>query len=508
MSTGKVWLVGAGPGDAGLLTLKGARVLAEAEVVVYDSLVGDGVLCMIPDTARLIDVGKRAGNHTMPQEQINQVLLEEARKGLRVVRLKGGDPFLFGRGGEELELLSREGVPYEVVPGVTSCIAVPAYNGIPVTHRDYCSSVHVITGHKKAGQKYDINFRALTETKGTLVFLMGLKALPDICQGLLEAGMDPAMPAAVLQQGTTAGQRRVVATISTLKEASDKAGIRTPAIIVVGEVCRLEKEFAWYEKLPLAGCKVVVTRPRSLVSAMAQKLRSKGAEVLELPAIAVEPVKDRSAVTECLERLEEYQWLAFTSPSGVDIFFDVFLREAGKDIRALGPVKIAAIGGGTSRALEKRGIYPDLIPMNFDGASLGREMARVCEPGARILLPRAAMGNREILEELGKRTDLQVDDVATYDTLYQSQELVDEAREVEQGEIHCAVFTSASTVRGFVRACPGLDYTKVKAACIGKQTCQAAESWGMEAYTAQQASMDSLLDLVIRLKAEGKIGIS
>ena len=192
MSTGKVWLVGAGPGDAGLLTIKGANVLARAEVVVYDSLVGDGVLAMVPESARRINVGKRAGNHTMPQEEINQVLLEEARKGLRVVRLKGGDPFLFGRGGEELELLTEAGIPYEVVPGVTSCIAVPAYNGIPVTHRDFCSSVHVITGHKKAGEAYDIDFKALKETKGTLVFLMGLKALPDICRGLLEAGMDPA----------------------------------------------------------------------------------------------------------------------------------------------------------------------------------------------------------------------------------------------------------------------------------------------------------------------------
>ena len=216
MKKGKVWLVGAGPGDIGLFTLKGKQVLEQAEVVVYDSLVGDGVLAMVPKGIRTINVGKRAGHHLVPQEQINEILLEEAKKGQRVVRLKGGDPFLFGRGGEELELLKENGIPFEVVPGVTSSIAVPAYNGIPVTHRDYCSSVHIITGHKKKGQEYDIDFDALVRTRGTLVFLMGVTALPDICQHLLEAGMDPSTPAAILQQGTTAGQKKIVATVATL----------------------------------------------------------------------------------------------------------------------------------------------------------------------------------------------------------------------------------------------------------------------------------------------------
>ena len=251
MKMGKVWLVGAGPGDAGLFTLKGQQVLNKAEVVVYDSLVGQGVLTMIPESARLIYVGKRADRHTMPQEQINEILLEEAQKGYRVVRLKGGDPFLFGRGGEELELLSRNHVPYEVVPGVTSPLAVPAYNGIPVTHRDFCSSLHIITGHKRAGKEYDIDFKALVDTKGTLVFLMGAAALKDICTGLLNAGMDPAMPAALLQKGTTAGQKRIVADVGTLPEEAQRRGVETPAIIVVGKVCALADTFAWYEKLPL-----------------------------------------------------------------------------------------------------------------------------------------------------------------------------------------------------------------------------------------------------------------
>ena len=218
MKVGKVWLVGAGPGDAGLFTLKGCEVLKKAEVVVYDSLVGQGVLTKIPDSARRIYVGKRADKHTVPQEQINEILLEEAKKGYRVVRLKGGDPFLFGRGGEELELLTENQIPYEVVPGVTSPLAVPAYNGIPVTHRDFCSSLHIITGHRRAGQEYDIDFEALVRTKGTLVFLMGVASLGDICRGLLDAGMDPAMPAAVLQKGTTAGQKRIVSDIENLPE--------------------------------------------------------------------------------------------------------------------------------------------------------------------------------------------------------------------------------------------------------------------------------------------------
>lgn len=501
--TGKVWLVGAGPGDVGLFTLKGKQVLEQAEVVVYDSLVGDGVLAMVPAGARLINVGKRAGHHLMKQEMINQVLLEEAQKGYRVVRLKGGDPFLFGRGGEELELLSEHGIPYEVVPGVTSCIAVPAYNGIPVTHRDYCSSVHVITGHKKAGQSYNIDFEALVRTGGTLVFLMGVTALEDICSNLIKAGMSPSVPAAILQQGTTAGQKRIVATVGTLKEEVDRQGILTPAIIVVGGVCEVADRFEWYEKLPLAGCKIVVTRPKELISQMADRLRKQGAEVLELPAIALSPVEDDRKIRECLEQLEKYQWIAFTSPSGVKIFFE-FLKKNGKDIRALGRAKIAAIGKGTKRELEARGMYPDLMPEVFDGASLGKKMAECCEENSYILIPRAAIGNAEIIRELSVRKDLVVDDVATYETRYEVQSIVDESGAFERGEIDYAVFTSASTVRGFVHALPGLEYSKVKAVCIGKQTAAQAEEYGMHTYTAKEASIDSLVELVIQLAGEKK----
>ena len=499
MNTGKVWLVGAGPSDAGLFTLKGKEVLSQAEVVVYDALVGHGVLAMVPPEAKLIDVGKRAGNHTMPQEQINQVLLEEARAGRRVVRLKGGDPFMFGRGGEELELLVEHGIPYEVVPGVTSPIAVPAYNGIPVTHRDYTSSLHIITGHKRQGEAYDIDFKALVDTKGTLVFLMGVTALPDICASLLEAGMDPQMPAAVLQKGTTAGQKRIVSTVAELPEEVKRQGVETPAIIVVGKVCALAEEFAWYENLPLAGYKVLVTRPKDLISTMSAKLRTLGAEVLELPAIRTEPLEDQRELHQAFNELDTYDWAAFTSPTGVKIFFEELLK-TGTDIRKLGGIRIAAIGKGTEKALKERGLIPDLIPEIYDGASLGKALREACCGEERILIPRAKIGNHEILEELEKKPGLRISDIATYDTFYENQEIIDEKKEFEQGGIDCAVFTSASTVRGFAAACPDLDYTKVTAACIGKQTKAAADFYGMKTYMAEKATIDSVLELVIRLK--------
>lgn len=502
MTKGKVWLVGAGPGDIGLFTKKGMDVLQNAEVVVYDSLVGQGVLSMIPNDVITINVGKRAGNHTLPQEEINKVLLEQAQKGYRVVRLKGGDPFLFGRGGEELVLLREHQIPYEIVPGVTSPLAVPAYNGIPVTHRDFCSSLHIITGHKKAGMEYDIDFEALVRTKGTLVFLMGVTALEDICNCLMKAGMDSDMPAAILQQGTTAGQKRIVATVGTLKAEVDRQGIETPAIIVVGKVCGLAKEFSWYEQLPLAGYKVLLTRPRDLISSTAQKLRVQGAEVLELPAIRTEAIEENEALRRAWKQMNEYQWIVFTSPTGVKIFFEQMKKESC-DIRALGSVKIAAIGEGTKKALRERGFFVDLMPEIYDGENLARALAVQLSGKEKILIPRAEAGNPELVKIL-EEVDACVDDIPTYRTCYESQDIIDEAAEFEKGKIDCAVFTSASTVRGFAEAVKGLDFSKVKAACIGKQTRAEAEKYGMQTWMAEKATMDSLVRLVIDIKSEGE----
>ena len=500
---GKVWLVGAGPGDPGLFTLKGKEVLSRADVVVYDALVGSGVLTMIPKDAELINVGKRSSNHLAPQETINRILVEEAKKGKRVVRLKGGDPFLFGRGGEEMELLKLEKIPCDVVPGVTSAIAVPAYNGIPVTHRDFCSSVHIITGHKKKDEKYDIDFEALVRTKGTLVFLMGVKALPDIMKGLLENGCDPFMPAAILQKGTLAGQKRIVATVSTLEEEVERQGVETPAIIVVGKVCDLAQEFAWYEELPLAGKKILVTRPRELVSVMSRKLREKGAEVLELPAICTVPIPDNALLQKAIKELNTYQWLVFTSPSGVRIFFDE-LRAEKKDIRALAGLQIAALGSGTAKVLESHGLYPELIPEIFDGEALGKALAEKLSGTEKLLIPRAALGGRELIEELQKK-GVVVDDIPTYDTLYETPGAVDEKAEFDAGTVDYAVFTSASTVRGFEQAVKGIDFSKVKAVCIGRQTKAAADALGMETYMAEKATMDSVVACVEKLCSEKQI---
>lgn len=493
---GKVWLVGAGPGDAGLFTLRGREVLANAEVVVYDALVGQGVLGMIPDSAELIFAGKRSGNHFLRQEETNRVLLEQAQRGKRVVRLKGGDPFVFGRGGEELELLAENGIPFEIVPGVTSAFAVPAYNGIPVTHRDYCSSVHIVTGHRRGDRGYDIDFEALVRAGGTLVFLMGIAALGDICEGLLAAGMAPDVPAAVLERGTTAAQRRIGATLGTLEATCAQTTVHTPAIIVVGPVCGLADGFSWYEKRPLAGVKVLVTRPRERISGMAGLLRQRGAEVLELPAIRTEPVSDLAPVRAAIERLARggYDWIVFTSPSGVDIFLDQ-LFESG-DIRALAGAKLAAIGQGTQKALRKFGLKADFVPSVYDGRTLGAELAKVCAPGSRILIPRAAIGNRELIDELSRRDDLEIADVATYDTVYESSRVIDERAAIESGDIDFAVFTSASTVRGFVESARGADFTKVRAVCIGEQTAATAREHGMQIWISERATLESLVQRV------------
>lgn len=495
---GKVYLVGAGPSDPGLFTRRGEEILKRAEVVVYDALVGQGVLGMIPREAKLINVGKRASHHMMRQEEINRVLVEEAKQGKLVVRLKGGDPFLFGRGGEELELLVREQIPFEVVPGVTSALAVPAYSGIPVTHRDYCSSLHIITGHKRAQKQYDIDFEALVRTGGTLVFLMGVTALEDICGGLLEAGMRAETPAAILQKGTTAAQKKIVATVSTLAEEVRRQGVETPAIIVVGEVCRLAEAFSWQEKKPLFGKKILVTRPRELISEMAARLREQGAEVLELPAIRIVPRACEGEVQDALKNLCTFDWLAFTSPSGVRVFFED-MKKCRLDIRKLASVKLAVLGGGTKKELEKYGCYADLMPQQAYAEELGRALAEKCRGGERILLFRAAAGSPELVEELKKVPQIAVRDLAAYDTVYEKSPLIDVQAEFEEKKIDYAVFTSASTVKGFAGSVPELDFAKVRAVCIGRKTKAAAEALGMESFMAEEPSMEAVVRLVEEL---------
>lgn len=490
---GKVWLVGAGPSDPGLFTLKGKAVLSMAEVVVYDALVSAGVLAMIPDHAERIYVGKRAGDHAMAQEQINELLVKKALEGKRVVRLKGGDPFLFGRGAEEILKLREHGIAYEVVPGVTSAIAVPAYNGIPVTDRNHASSVHIITGHKRADKPLKLPFEAYVKTQGTLVFLMGLSALSDIVHGLLHAGMDPKTPAAVMERGTTAAQRRVIATLHGIEAAVNEADMQTPAIIVVGSVVELSDKLSWYEKLPLFGRRFVLTRPKERMDELTQMLRMRGAEVIEQPVIETKPMVLEETVAL------DYDWLVFTSPAGVHTFIQM-LWDTGRDVRSLGNMKIAVIGSGTKSALREYGLVADLIPEVYDGESLGTLLGENLADQSRVLIARSSIGNpklvtcmRERASALGKT--LTIKDLAIYQTLEKKNHVTSITQFLAEDTIDGIYFTSASTVRAFLRANTKADPTKIKALCIGEMTANEARKAGMNVYVAEEASVEGLLQL-------------
>ncbi len=489
--SGSVTLVGAGPGDPGLLTQKGRRAIETADVVVFDRLVSPAILALIPAGARAIDVGKRASHHPVPQEQINQILLKEAQEGHAVVRLKGGDPFLFGRGGEELELLAEHRIPFQVVPGVTSALAAPAYGGIPVTHRDCCSSLHIITGHQRAGKALEIDFEALVRTGGTLVFLMGVTALPEICRGLLEAGMDPDMPAATVERGTTPAQRRLSATLATLPQAARKAGVQSPAVIVVGRVCALAEAFDWFDRLPLKGTRVVVTRPRERAGTLSDRLRALGAEVWEHPCIETGLIPGPLVDGSVLRDLGRYQWLALTSPAGVDYLWKALL-EQGKDVRALGGVKLAAIGPGTARALEQHGLRADYVPEVYDAAHLG---AGIPAEG-RVLLLRAKGGSPALTDCLSER-NIAFDDVACYETRYGRPRSRELREQVEQGGVDIVTFTSASTVKGFVSSVgEDADLTRIVGVCIGEQTAAEARRFGIPVRVARRATLDALIDTI------------
>ncbi len=492
---GKVWLVGAGPSDAGLLTLKGKHLIEQADVVVYDALVSAAVLSLIPASARAICVGKRAGNHPVPQPQINEILLEEAMKGNHVVRLKGGDPFLFGRGGEELELLIDHDIPYEIVPGVTSAISVPAYNGIPVTHRDFCSSVHIITAHSKKDGTLKINFRALTELEGTLVFLMGVTSMKMICDGLMEKGMSPEMPAAVLQQGTGATQRRVVSDLAHLTEQAHQANIQAPAVLVIGKVCSLAEHLSWTQNRCLDGVRVVLTRPKELISRMSQSLSDLGAEVIELPSICLKPYEENSDLLEALKQIKSYQWLTFTSVSGVKFFFQ-FLKKNRIDVRTLFHLHIAVIGSGTEKELENHGFFADFVPEQYDAQTLAQGLCERMNTGERVLVPRAKIGSED-LPRILEENKIAYRDIPIYDTVFESHNAHAVKALAEKKEISCAVFTSASTVHGFAKTMSGISLSDLTAACIGEKTAQAAQQYGMKTIVSEKATIDSLTQLLV-----------
>ena len=486
---GNVILVGAGPGDPGLLTQKGRQALEQAQVVVFDRLVSPAILALIPPEAEAIDVGKESSHHLVPQDQINQILLDKALEGKRVVRLKGGDPFLFGRGGEELELLQEHGVPFQVVPGVTSALSAPAYAGIPVTHRDYCSSLHIITGHARAGAELKIDFEALRRTKGTLVFLMGVSAMPRICQGLLDAGMDPDMPAAMVENGTLPRQRKVISTLAKLPQAAAEAKIKSPAIIVVGKVCQLSDRFDWFDGLPLKGKEVVVTRPADRSGTLSERLRQLGANVIEYPCIRTVPREPCPELDQAIASLSGYRWLVFTSPVGPEVFYQR-LRAAGKDARALAGVKLAAIGPKTASVLARYGLEADLVPDTYDSDHLACAMAQVEGP---VLLCRASRGSNA-LPEIFRKNGIPFSDVPCYDTVYENPK-ADALLPLLQKPV-LVTFTSASTVRGFVESLPGADLSRVLGCCIGAQTAAEAKKYGIAVVTAEKATMDSLIECI------------
>ena len=432
--SGKVWLAGAGPGDASLLTLKVKKWMDEADVIIYDALISAEILSLIPDGKEWIYVGKRSGHHCVRQEEINQILLREAKAGKNVLRLKGGDPFVFGRGAEEAECLAAEGIPFEIIPGVTSALAVPAYAGIPITHRDFASSFHVITGHAKEGKKIEIPYDALAKLNGTLIFLMGITAMEEICRGLIQAGMDENTPAAVLEKGTTARQRRLVSTLARLWEDAKAFQVQTPAIILVGKVCTLSEKFDWVKSLPLWGKQILTTRPRQNSSRLAGRLRELGAQVIELPSITTKPVWPNEVLGTALERIREQeseQWLVFTSPIGVQTFWKQ-LRMLKMDVRNvfLPHVKVAAIGSGTAKELEQFGVFADVMPQTFCAAALGEAIAGEAAPKSRIVLLRAKQGSGEY-QRTGKRA------VAGVYQPHRGTDVLETAQNAENGCTQC-----------------------------------------------------------------------
>ena len=487
---GSVILVGAGPGDPGLLTQKGRQAIENAQVVVYDRLVSPAILSLIPKDAEKINVGKESSNHLVPQEEINRILLRKAQEDKRVVRLKGGDPFLFGRGGEELELLEAAGIPFQVVPGVTSALSVPAYAGIPVTHRDFCSSVHIITGHARAGAELHIDFEALRRTGGTLVFLMSVSSLPRICRGLLDAGMAPDMPAAVVERGTLPRQRKLVSTLEKLPSEAEKAGVKSPAIIVVGKVCALSSRFDWFDGLPMKGKTVVVTRPEDRSGTLTQRLRELGAEVVDYPCIRTVAREENPELEEAMENLSRYRCLVFTSPAGPEIFFRR-LRAAGRDARALSGLTLAAIGPKTAKAMERFGVTADLVPETYDSDHLAKALEAVEGP---VLLCRASRGSTALPEML-ERKGIPFADVPVYDTVYAAP--APQKVDALLGETLLVTFTSASTVRGFVESLPGRDLKNVIGCCIGKQTEAEAKKHGLATVVSQEATMESLVECIL-----------
>ena len=466
---GKVYLVGAGPGDPGLLTLRGKYLLQRAEVVVYDYLANPKLLGYVPIEAECIYAGKKGGGlHAFTQQGINQLLVDHATQGKRVVRLKGGDPFIFGRGAEEIEDLVKADIDFEVVPGVTSATAAATYAGIPITHREYTASVAFVTGHEAPGKKEsNIAWDKLATGAGTIVVYMGIKNLPVITEKLIKYGRSPETPVAVVRWASTPQQHSVVGTLATITEVVRQAGIKPPALVIVGEVVKLRKSIDWFEKRPLFGKQIVVTRTREQASELVAGLEEHGAACLEFSTIHIQPVDDYTILDQALENIAAYNWILFTSLNAITYFFKR-LDLAGLDSRALAACRIGAVGRATSEALSKYGIKADLVPDNFTGKGLAQSLITTGIQGQRVLIPRALKA-METLPEMLTDAGASITIAPAYQNVL-PQGRKDELRDhLQAGDIDMVTFTSSSTVTNFLTMVDAADQNELLSLLSGVQ---------------------------------------
>jgi len=482
MNNGKVYLVGAGPGDYKLISVKGRDCIAAADCIVYDRLADDRLLAYARPDVELIYVGKASADHTLRQEEINALLVAKAQEGRTVVRLKGGDPFVFGRGGEEALELAAAGIPFEIVPGVTSAVAVPAYAGIPVTHRGIAASFAVVTGHEDpAKTESSIRWDKLALGADTLVFLMGVENLSYITGKLIEHGRPPATPAAVIRWGTKPEQEVLVTTLAAAAADVAARGLKPPAVFLVGEVATLRGKLAWFDNRPLFGKTVLVTRARDQASVLTAALEELGAACIEAPAIEIVPPESWADLDAAIAGLAAYDWLIFTSANGVDRFF-ARLEAAGLDSRALGGRKVAAIGVATAERLRSRGILADIVPAEFRAEGIVAALEGLVKPGMKILIPRAAVA-RDLLPEKLREMGATVDVITAYRTVRGRGDGPDLAAKLAAGAIDLVTFTSSSTVTNLLDILgpdgPAL-VARAKVACIGPITAETCLNKGIK----------------------------
>ncbi len=501
MKKGFVYLIGAGPGDPGLFTLKGKKILEKSDVVVYDRLVSERILGLVRPEAEMIYVGKISGKHALSQDRINALLVEKAREGKIVARLKGGDPFLYGRGGEEAQYIRENGFDYEVIPGITSAIAVPAYAGIPVTHRDSTSSFAVITGHERPDKaESSIKWEEISKGIGTLVFLMGVENLLFISSQLIKYGRDPDTPVALVRWGTTPRQEVLVGTLQDIVDKVKASSFKPPAVIVVGEVVNLRNELKWLENKPLWGKRIVVTRSRAQASKLVEKIEDLGGTAIEFPTIEIKKEKDLGPLHKALLGIKHYNWIVFTSVNGVDIFFEELLS-MGHDIRDLKDIELCAIGPATGKRLAEKGLRANLIPEEYRAEGILKELRNLVKPGEWILLPRAR-GARAVLPETLKQWGAHVNEVHLYEAVPVVKISQETLNQILDGQVDYLTFTSSSTVQNFVmqigkEQIEGLK-NKVTVACIGPITADTARAAGFSVgVSARIYTIDGLLEVIL-----------